>query len=53
MKAQHATSVAERALLVGVTWKRKSRIPGVNASERGLESLAELAELTRQGRPLR
>jgi GTP-binding protein HflX len=47
MKAQHATSVAERALLVGVTWKRKSRIPGVNTSGQGPESLEELVELTR------
>jgi len=45
MKTQHQTSVTERALLVGVAWKRASRIPGVNATERGHESLDELVEL--------
>jgi GTP-binding protein HflX len=45
MKTQHQTSVTERALLVGVAWKRASRIPGVNAAERGRESLDELVEL--------
>src|SRR6266436_4604794 len=47
MKTQHQTSVTERALLVGVAWKRASRIPGVNASEHGRESLEELVELAR------
>ena len=47
MKAQHTTSSAERALLVGVTWKRKSRIPGITAAEQGRESMAELVELAR------
>ena len=47
MKTQHSTSAAERALLVGVTWKRASRIPGITASERGRESMAELVELAR------
>jgi len=47
MKTQHNTSSAERALLVGVTWKRASRIPGITASERGRESMAELVELAR------
>src|SRR5713226_4368856 len=47
MKTQHATANAERALLVGVTWKRASRIPGFPAGEQGRESLAELVELAR------
>ena len=47
MKTQHPTSSAERALLVGVTWKRNSRVPGVSAGELGRESLAELVELAR------
>jgi GTP-binding protein HflX len=47
MKRQHPTSDAERALLVGVTWKRARRIPGTLAGEQGRESLAELAELAR------
>ena len=47
MKTQHTTSSAERALLVGVTWKRKSRIPGITAAEQGRESMAELVELAR------
>jgi GTPase len=34
-------------LLVGVTWKRASRVPGVSASDLGRESLAELVELAR------
>jgi GTPase len=46
MKTQHETYGAERALLVGVTWKRASRVPGI-AAERGRESLDELVELTR------
>jgi GTP-binding protein HflX len=46
MKATHSTSPAERALLVGVTWKRRSRIPGLTA-EQGRESLLELVELAR------
>jgi GTP-binding protein HflX len=45
MKTQHVTSVSERALLVGVTWKRASRVPGITAGELGRESLAELVEL--------
>ncbi|HXT76563.1 MAG TPA: GTPase HflX [Candidatus Eisenbacteria bacterium] len=45
MKTQHQTSLTERALLVGVAWKRASRIPGVNAAEHGRESLDELVEL--------
>jgi len=47
MKTQHATSVLERALLVGVTWKRAPRVPGMPAGEQGRESLAELVELAR------
>jgi GTP-binding protein HflX len=45
-KAIHSTSPFERALLVGVTWKRRSRIPGLTA-EQGRESLLELVELAR------
>src|ERR1700732_4415075 len=47
MKTQHVTSVSERALLVGVTWKRARRVPGMPAGEQGRESLAELVELAR------
>ena len=47
MKTQHVTSVLERALLVGVTWKRAPRVPGMPAGEQGRESLAELVELAR------
>jgi GTP-binding protein HflX len=47
MKKQHQTSISERALLVGVTWKRAQRIPGLPAGEQGRESLAELVELAR------
>ena len=47
MKTQHKTASAERALLVGVTWKRARRIPGMPAGEQGRESLAELVELAR------
>src|ERR1700681_193302 len=47
MKTQHATANPERALLIGVTWKRARRIPGMPAGEQGRESLAELVELAR------
>ena len=47
MKERHDTSTAERALLVGVAWKRAWRLPGIPADEHGRESLAELVELTR------
>ncbi len=47
MKTQHVTSASERALLVGVTWKRARRVPGMPAGEQGRESLAELVELAR------
>ncbi len=46
-KTQHQVPVTERALLVGVGWKRAPRIPGMPAGEGGRESLAELAELAR------
>ncbi|HUI75609.1 MAG TPA: GTPase HflX [Candidatus Acidoferrum sp.] len=39
--------MSERALLVGVGWKRASRIPGIPAGEAERESLAELVELAR------
>jgi len=39
--------VAERALLVGVGWKRAPRFPGMPAGEAGRESLLELMELAR------
>jgi GTP-binding protein HflX len=38
-------SNAERALLVGVGWKRAPRFPGMPVGEAGRESLAELVEL--------
>src|ERR1700680_1082798 len=47
MKTQHSTANPERALLIGVTWKRARRIPGMPAGEQGRESLAELVELAR------
>ncbi|HET8921583.1 MAG TPA: GTPase HflX [Candidatus Acidoferrum sp.] len=46
-KTQHPVSSAERALLVGVGWKRAPRFPGMPAGEQGRESLLELAELAR------
>jgi GTP-binding protein HflX len=46
-KAQHPVSTAERALLVGVGWKRAPRFPGMPAGEQGRESLLELVELAR------
>jgi GTPase len=42
---QHNISNAERALLVGVGWKRAPRFPGMPAGEQGRASLAELVEL--------
>ena len=45
MKSTHKVSSAERALLVGVGWKRAPRFPGMPAGEQGRESLAELVEL--------
>ena len=47
MKTQHQVPAAERALLVGVGWKRAPRFPGMPAGEQGRESLAELVELAR------
>src|SRR5262249_3253251 len=47
MKTQHQTSVSERALLVGVTWKRARRVSGIAPAEQGRESLEELVELAR------
>jgi GTP-binding protein HflX len=46
-KAQHQVSAAERALLVGVGWKRAPRFPGMPVGEQGRESLLELVELAR------
>jgi GTP-binding protein HflX len=46
-KAQHQVSTAERALLVGLGWKRAPRFPGMPAGEQGRESLLELVELAR------
>jgi GTPase len=42
-----STSTADRALLVGLGWKRAPRFPGMPAGEQGRESLAELVELAR------
>jgi GTPase len=46
-KTQHQVSTAERALLVGVGWKRAPRFPGMPAGEQGREALCELVELAR------
>jgi len=46
-KSPQQVSVAERALLVGVGWKRAPRFPGMPAGDQGRESLAELVELAR------
>src|ERR1700757_3131742 len=46
-KTQHQISTAERALLVGLGWKRAPRFPGIPAGVQGRESLAELIELAR------
>jgi GTP-binding protein HflX len=45
MKSQHDISAAERALLIGVGWKRAPRFPGMPVGEQGRESLIELEEL--------
>jgi GTPase len=47
MKTPQQVSTAERALLVGVGWKRAPRFPGMPAGEEGRESLAELVELAK------
>ena len=46
-KTQHQVSNAERALLVGIGWKRAPRFPGMPTGEQGRESLSELVELAR------
>jgi GTPase len=46
-KSPQALSAADRALLVGLGWKRAPRYPGLPAGEQGRESLAELVELAR------
>src|SRR6266446_10915920 len=46
-KTRHQVLTAERALLVGVGWKRAPRFPGMPAGEQGRESLLELVELAR------
>lgn len=47
MKAPQQVSVTERALLVGVGWKRAPRVPGQLAGQPERESLLELTELAR------
>src|SRR5499427_6597204 len=47
MRTALAVPSAERALLVGVAWKRAPRIPGVQAGAPERESLSELVELAR------
>src|SRR6516164_453707 len=47
MKTPRAVPSTERALLVGVAWKRSPRIPGRPAGTPERESLAELEELAR------
>jgi GTPase len=44
-KSPQQVSNAERALLVGIGWKRAPRFPGMPAGEQGRESLVELVEL--------
>src|SRR6266513_30493 len=46
-KTQHQISTVERALLVGVGWKRAPRFPGMPAGEQARDSLSELVELAR------
>src|SRR5882724_5787140 len=47
MKTTQAIPSTERALLVGVAWKRSPRVPGRPAGTPERESLAELVELAR------
>jgi GTP-binding protein HflX len=47
MKTPQAIPSTERALLVGVAWKRSPRVPGIAAGAPERESLAELVELAR------
>jgi GTPase len=46
-KSPQQVPSTERALLVGLGWKRAPRFPGMPAGEQGRESLAELVELAR------
>ena len=46
-KTSQTVFTADRALLVGLGWKRKPRFPGMPAGEQGRESLLELVELAR------
>lgn len=46
-KTSQTLSTADRALLVGLGWKRAPRFPGMPAGEQGRESLLELVELAR------
>jgi GTPase len=46
-RSTQTVSSTERALLVGLGWKRAPRFPGMPAAEQGRESLAELVELAR------
>jgi GTPase len=46
-KTAQTVATADRALLVGLGWKRAPRFPGMPAGEQGRESLAELVELAR------
>ena len=43
----HKVSAAERAVLVGLGWKRIRRLPGLPLGEQGRESLEELIELAK------
>lgn len=47
MKSSQQITVTERALLVGVAWKRSPRFPGQPAGAPERESLLELVELAR------
>ncbi len=47
MKSSRQITVTERALLVGVAWKRSPRFPGQSAGAPERESLLELVELAR------
>jgi GTP-binding protein HflX len=46
-KTSQPVATADRALLVGLGWKRAPRFPGMPAGEQGRESLLELVELAR------
>jgi GTPase len=46
-KTPQPVATADRALLVGLGWKRAPRFPGMPAGEQGRESLLELVELAR------